>query len=147
MQGLSKLEYYKRRFRRAYSIYTQWISLLQVCYHYCIPYRDLYYYTNQLQGTQKNAKVYDTTGVAATNNFVSKIHMALTPPQTDWAFLDAGTEIPEDQKEEINLVLQEQTSPLNQINMQCLIKPGVKFETAFWAVYCLVFLQVGKGLK
>lgn len=110
--SMSKLEYYKRRFRRAYSIYTQWISLLQACYHYCIPYRDLYYYTNQLQGVQKNAKVYDTTGVSATNNFVSKIHMALTPPQQNWAFLDAGTDIPEDKIVEINKILQEQTEIL-----------------------------------
>lgn len=111
-QSLTKLEYYKRRYRRAYSIYTQWISLLQACYHYCIPYRDLYYYTNQLQGTQKNAKVYDTTGVTATNSFVSKIHMALTPPQTNWAFLDAGSDIPEDQKAQINELLQVETEKM-----------------------------------
>lgn len=110
--NMTRLEYYKRRYRRAYSIYTQWISLLQACYHYCIPYRDLYYYTNQLQGTQKNAKVYDTTGVAATNNFVSKIQMALTPPQQNWAFLDAGVDIDENDKKEVNELLQAETEKL-----------------------------------
>ncbi len=104
--AISKLERYKTRYKRAYSIALQWTSLLEACQHYCVPSRDLFYYTNQTQGTQKNAKVYDTTAIAATRAFVSKVQSALTPPQQTWAHLEAGSSIPKDQADEVNQALQ-----------------------------------------
>lgn len=106
---MNRLEYYKRRYTRAYSIFTQWISLLQACQHYTVPHRDIFYYTNYTQGTQKNGKVYDTTAVAATRTFVSKIQNALTPPQQVWAYLEAGINIPEEQRQMVNEYLQRTT--------------------------------------
>lgn len=108
----SKLEYFKTRYRRAYSIALQWASIQEACYHYCIPSRDLYYYTNQTQGSQKNVKVFDTTGISATNKFVSKVQDALTPPQQTWALLEAGDDIPEDMKERVNKYLQDTTNKI-----------------------------------
>src|SRR5690349_18629576 len=104
--AISKLERYKTRYKRAYSIAQQWTSLLEACQHYCVPHRDIFYYSNSTQGQQKNGKVYDTTAVAATRTFVSKVQGALTPPQQTWAHLEAGSDIPEDQKDEANKILQ-----------------------------------------
>ncbi len=104
--AISKLERYKTRYKRAYSIALQWTSLLEACQHYCVPHRDIFYYSNSTQGQQKNGKVYDTTAVAATRTFVSKVQGALTPPQQTWAHLEAGSDIPEDQKDEANKILQ-----------------------------------------
>jgi hypothetical protein len=103
------LERYKRRYERARGISYLWWPLMEASYHYCVPGRDLFYYPNQVQGAQKNIKVYDTTQVAATTAFVSKVQRALTPPQQIWAYLEAGEEIPEDQQEELNLQLQKAT--------------------------------------
>lgn len=103
------LERYKRRYERARGISLLWWPLMEASYHYCVPGRDLFYYPNQTQGAQKNIKVYDTTQVAATNAFVSKIQRALTPPQQNWAYLEAGEQIPEDQREAINVQLQQAT--------------------------------------
>jgi hypothetical protein len=106
---LSGVEYYRRRYRHARVKADLWISLLEACYHYTVPNRNLFYWTSQYQGAQKNARVYDTTAVSGVNNFVSKLQGSLTPPQQNWAILEPGTDIPEDQKEQVQHQLQETT--------------------------------------
>jgi len=101
-----RLHYYKRRYNRAYALAVQWYSLLYQAQHYCIPNRNLFYYTNQVQGVTKNAKIYDTTAVAATRKFVAKAHGALTPPQQTWAKLEAGTQFSEEDAEKVNAYLE-----------------------------------------
>ena len=107
---LTPIEYYQRRYKTARMKADLWISLYEACYHYAVPSRNLYYWTSQYQGSQKNAKVYDTTAVAGLRNFVSKIQGALTPPNQDWAQLEAGFVVPDEHKEEVNEYLQETTS-------------------------------------
>ena len=106
---MQKEDYYLRRFKFAQTTADLWIALLEACYHYTVPNRNLYYWTSQYQGAQKNAKVFDTTAVAALKSFVSKIHSALTPPQQDWALLEAGDDVPEEDRERVNRELQELT--------------------------------------
>lgn len=96
----SKLETYKRRYVRAQGVAYQWWALLQACYHYFTPQRNLYYQTNQTQAAQRNVRVYDTTQIAAGRNFVSKLQNSLCPPQMTWALLEPGSEIPEEYKTE-----------------------------------------------
>ena len=103
------LNQYKRRYDRARAWSYLWWPLMEASYHYCVPSRDLFYYPNQVQGAQKNIKVYDTTQVAATITFVSKVQRALTPPQQVWAYLEAGEDIPEDQKKDADELLQKAT--------------------------------------
>src|SRR6185312_15574444 len=110
--SLDKREYYLRRYTKARVTSDLWISLLEACYHYTTPERNLYYWTSQYQGAQKNAKVYDTTPVIAMQSFVSKVHRALTPPQQNWALLEAGSEIPDDEKDNVNKLLQDSTNIL-----------------------------------
>lgn len=109
---MDKLEYYKRRYKRAYSIFTQWISILQACQHYCVPHRDIFYYTNYTQGAQKNGKVYDTTQVAATRALTSKLQSTLTPPGQTWAILEAGNDFPSEEKKAVNEYLQYATDTI-----------------------------------
>lgn len=92
----SMLEKYMRRYKRAKSTADQWAPLLEACQHFCIPFRNLFYYSNQTQGQQKNVKVYDTTQVAATRAFVAKVQTALTPPQQTWSYLEAEEDLNED---------------------------------------------------
>lgn len=109
-----RLDYFKARFKRAKATSDLWMALLNKAYDYAIPNRNLFYWTSQTQGTQKNAKVYDTTLPAATNAFVSKVHGALTPPNQTWAKLTAGMNIGEDhpQRQEIDEALQSYTDKL-----------------------------------
>ncbi len=109
---MRELDIYKRRYTRAQSVAYQWWPMLQAAYHYCVPSRNLYYWTNQVQGAQKNVQVFDTTQVAATRSFVSKMQQALCPPQMTWAMLETGAFVPEDQQEQVNLQLQEITNTI-----------------------------------
>ena len=103
---ISDLELIKRRYKKARAKADLWIALLEACYHYTVPSRNLFYWTSQYQGAQKNARVYDTTAVAAVRNFVAKIQGGLCPPQQRWFLLESGPQIPEENKEELNAKLQ-----------------------------------------
>lgn len=85
-----------RRLKQTYNSSRQeadlWSNLLEACYHYAIPYRNRFYRPKQFQGEQKNTRLYDTTPVEAVKTFVSKMHTAMTPPQTQWGFLELDEE-------------------------------------------------------
>lgn len=98
-----RLAYYRRRYNRANTVAIQWWALVETSYHYAVPSRDLFYWSNQTQGIQRNAVVYDTTAVFATRNFVSKIQNALTPPQQIWASLVPGSNVSKEDKEDSEL--------------------------------------------
>ncbi len=102
-------DYYLRRYRKARATADLWISILEACQHYTCSNRNLFYWTSEYQGAQKNSRVYDTTAVSALRTFVSKVHGSLTPPQQVWAILETGSEIPEDEKERVNNYLREAT--------------------------------------
>src|SRR6202789_1076101 len=104
---IDKKEYYLRRYTKARVTTDLWIALLEACYHYTCPSRNLYYWTSQYQGAQKNAKVYDTTAVAGLRTFVSKVHSALTPPQQNWALFESNNFFPPKHRDELNAKLQE----------------------------------------
>lgn len=103
---ITDLEAIKRRYKKARSKADLWIALLEACYHYTVPSRNLFYWTSQYQGAQKNARVWDSTSIAAVENFVAKIQGGLCPPDQRWFLFEAGPDIPEDQREEINKRLQ-----------------------------------------
>lgn len=78
-----------RRYRNAKQIADLWLSLLQACYHYAIPFRNRFYLPSKnFQGEMNNARIYDTTAVEATKTFVSKIQDTMTPPGVQWATLE-----------------------------------------------------------
>lgn len=121
----ARLDYFKGRYRKAKSVADQWIALLNRAYDYAVPNRNLFYWTSQSQGAQKNAKVYDTTSIAATNAFVSKVQSALTPVGQTWAHLSSGTTVPEESQQKFDEYLQAITDKLfeylNQSNFDMAI--------------------------
>jgi len=104
-----QLENYKRRYSRARGESFNWWPMLESAYHYCIPNRNLFYYPDQNKAAQKNIKVYDTTQIAATKNFVSKAHNSFTPPQQTWAFYDASDAMEDQEREGMRQMLQKFT--------------------------------------
>lgn len=109
---MKDIEYCMRRYKNARNTSDLWIALLETAYHYTVPNRNLFYWTTQFQGAQKNAKVYDCTGIIGVNKFVSKMQNAFTPPQMTWAPLTAGADIPEEDKERVERSLQDITDVL-----------------------------------
>ena len=101
-----ELEQLKLRYKKARSKADMWAPLFEACYHYAVPSRNMYYWTSQYQGASKNARVFDSTAVAALRNFVSKIQSGLCPAQTRWFLHEAGEMVPSEYKEQLNRDLQ-----------------------------------------
>ena len=90
------LDQFRQRYNRAQQISYLWASLHEACYFYAIPNRNRYWRPKEQQGETKGTRVYDTTAIEATKTFVSKLHTAMTPPQTQWGFLALDPEFDED---------------------------------------------------
>jgi len=98
---LSLLEQLKKRYGRARTKADQWSSILEACFHYAVPFRNTFYETKDDDGRKKNTRLYDTTAVEATKTFVSKMHEAMTPPQTQWGFLEVDASLNDIEDEDI----------------------------------------------
>jgi len=81
------LEQFLKRQKKAQGIAFLWSSLLEACYYYAVPQRNRFWRPKQQQGEMKATRIYDTTAIEATKTFVSKLHDAMTPPGTQWAYL------------------------------------------------------------
>jgi len=106
--GDTILGQFLKRYKRAQGISDLWQNLHQACYYFAIPSRDKYWKPQQQQGDLRGTRVYDTTAIEATKTFVSKVHTAMTPPQTQWAYFSVDSiwaEQNADEAEEAQLIL------------------------------------------
>lgn len=88
----SKIVQFLKRYKKAQGVADLWTALHQACYFYAIPNRNKFWRPQEQQGEMRGARVYDTTAIEGTKIFVSKLHTAMTPPQTQWAFLSLSNE-------------------------------------------------------
>lgn len=108
MPGNSLLEILRKRYNAAKYTADLWIPIQQAAYFYAVPFRNRYYLPGkEFQGTIQNTRVYDTTAVESVTTFVSKIHDTMTPPKTQWGFLEIDDSMVDDPTEENNLKLLE----------------------------------------
>ncbi len=103
MPGNSLLETLRKRYNAAKYVADLWIPIQQAAYFYTVPFRNRYYLPGkEFQGTVQNTRVYDTTAVESVTTFVSKIHDTMTPPKTQWGFLEVDDSMVEDASDENN---------------------------------------------
>jgi len=96
------LERFNKRYNSAQEVALLWASLHEACYFYAIPNRNKFWRDKSQQGEQRGSRVYDTTAVEATKTFVSKLHTAMTPPQTQWGFMSVDRQWAADNPEKLN---------------------------------------------
>lgn len=109
MPANSLLETLRKRYNSAKYIADLWIPIQQASYFYAVPFRNRYYLPGkEFQGTIQNTRVYDTTAVEAVTNFVSKIHDTMTPPQTQWGFLEVDESMVDDPEDPQTLQILEE---------------------------------------
>lgn len=108
----SLLERLRKRYNAAKYVADLWIPIMQASFFYAVPFRNRYYLPGkEFQGTAQNTRVYDTTAVEGVKTFVSKLHDTMTPPQTQWGFLEVDESMVDDAEaqhevlEEAQLVL------------------------------------------
>jgi len=96
-----------KRFNSAKARKEQWESVYEDCYRFALPNRNLYegYYTGKSVGQNKMADVFDSTAISSTQRFANRIQSGLFPPQNNWCRLEPGNDIPEDQRVEVQRIL------------------------------------------
>lgn len=101
----SLLERLRKRYNAAKYVADLWIPIMQASFFYAIPFRNRYYLPGkEFQGTIQNTRVYDTTAVEGVKTFVSKIHDTMTPPQTQWAFLEVDEDFVDDPEAQADIL-------------------------------------------
>ena len=121
MPANSLLETLRKRYNAAKYVADLWIPIQQASYFYAIPFRNRYYLPGkEFQGTIQNTRVYDTTAVESVTNFVSKIHDTMTPPQTQWGFLEIDEAMVDDPTTDENVQLLEQAQMILSAYMRRL---------------------------
>lgn len=93
------------RFDAAWEIKDQWESVLDDCYRFAIPMRNLY--GTQTQGDLKMDRVFDSTAIKSTQRFANRIQSDLTPPFQNWLTFQAGTDVPDEEVKAVNEKLQD----------------------------------------
>lgn len=95
-----------KRAEKARAKKNEWRDQLEEAYEYALPQRNLYdAYDGGVTGKNKMKKVYDSTAINSTQRFANRLQSTLFPPYRHWCQLVAGTDIPLEQREELNLAL------------------------------------------
>lgn len=92
------------RFERAKILRAPFEPAMQECYDYALPTRQSLF--GGAPGQNRMTKIYDETAVVGTQEFASRIQSGLMPPFTRWANLEAGSDVPEDEKAEVTEALE-----------------------------------------
>ena len=88
-----------KRFETAKERKDPWISHLRECYEYALPQRDTF--NTYQKGAKKNVHIFDSTAVTGLGEYASRLQSTLIPPWRQFSILVPGSEVPEDNREEI----------------------------------------------
>lgn len=101
------------RYERAKRLRDPWISEYEECYEYALPSRESFF--AQSPGQTRTDKIFDETAVVGVQEFASRLQAGLIPNYARWAELVAGSEVPEDQRAEVNKSLEAVTDYVFEI--------------------------------
>lgn len=126
-KGLGSVSDLMKRFNSANELYNLWRSLHQEAYDFSAPGRETFRFHSP--GQNKNRQVFDSTAVIGLQKFANRIQAALIPAWMDWGELVSGSDVPEDEKENVNKDLEEITktvfASLNHSNFYTEITPAL----------------------
>ena len=102
-----KVEAILKRYKEADNLKGQWKDKFEEAYEYCLPQRESFY--DEESGQKRTDKIFDETAVVGIQEFASRLQAGIVPTFARWANFEAGSEIPEDNKEEVNQALDDVT--------------------------------------
>lgn len=88
------------KYERAKEKRLNFEPLFDECYEYALPMRQGFYY--EVAGQRRDDKIFDETAVVGTQEFASRLQSGLVPNFARWADFIAGSEIPDEQIDEVN---------------------------------------------
>ena len=96
---------YLKRYERAKAKRTNFVDVFEECYEYALPQRESFYYESS--GQRRDDKIFDETAVVGVQEFASRLQSGLVPNFARWADLNAGSEVPKEQRDSVNNDLDE----------------------------------------
>lgn len=101
------------KYKRANTIKEQWRPVFEECYEYAMPARESFYATSA--GSNRTDKIFDETAVTGVQEFASRLQAGIVPNYARWADFVAGTEVPEEERAEVNAQLDNITSYIFEV--------------------------------
>ena len=93
-------KYYKEKFEKAKVVRQHFEDVFDDCYEYTMPMRETF--KSKTIGERRDEKIFDETAVVGVQEFASRLQQGLVPNFARWADFAAGSEIPVDERDEIN---------------------------------------------
>src|SRR5210317_2192007 len=104
------------KYKEAVSVKDHWREKFEEAYEYCLPNRESFY--DESPGQKRTDKIFDETAVVGVQEFASRLQAGIVPTFARWADFQAGSEIPQEQKANINLELDKITEYVFQLLQQ-----------------------------
>jgi hypothetical protein len=98
---------YIASYTKAKAFRENWVPLFEECYEYALPQRESFYHEEA--GQRRDDRIFDETAVVGVQEFASRLQSGIVPNFARWADLMAGSEVPVEQREEVNNELDEVT--------------------------------------
>jgi len=108
-----KVEAILKRYKEADNLKAQWKDKFEEAYEYCLPQRESFY--DEEAGQKRTDKIFDETAVVGIQEFASRLQAGIVPTFARWANFEAGIEIPEQNKEQVNASLDDITQYIFEI--------------------------------
>lgn len=122
--NLFNLDKMLKRIKSAKGNKQLWESHLKECYEYSMPERETV--ESHKRGQKKNQVRFDSTAVQALEDFSARMESQLVPSWRKWFKLEVGSEIPEENEQEVEDYLEEATDiifdHINHSNFNAQIK-------------------------
>jgi hypothetical protein len=109
---VSEINDLKSRLKRALAKRQPWESSYQECYDYALPGRTSFF--SRAPG-QDAPDIFDETAVVGVQEFASRVQAGIIPNFARWAELIAGQDIPEDERADVNLALEQVTDYIFEV--------------------------------
>lgn len=96
-----------KRFESAKSVKDLYKGEFEDCYEFALPQKESFY--DETQGRRRTDRIFDETAVVGVQEFASRLQSGIVPNYSRWAEFKAGSEIPAQDKKEVDLLLDEVT--------------------------------------
>ena len=113
LKEMDDIENMLARYKRAQSIKELWRPTFEECYEYSMPARESFYPTTA--GQTKTDKIFDETAVVGVQEFASRLVAGIVPNYARWAEMVAGSEVPAEERTQVNESLDAVTSYVFEI--------------------------------
>jgi len=135
-QDNTKMINFLKKYKDAETLFDHWKDKYEEAYEYTMPSRESFY--EETVGQRRTDKIFDETAVVGIQEFASRLQAGIVPTYGRWASFEAGSEVPDELKPEVNEQLDTITQyvfevlggsnfnqEVHEVFMDCAIGTGV----------------------